>query len=95
MPNLVGRFLKGGTAGTYNSESLPNIKGNTTLRSNDRSATGAFYVDAATGRDYAGTGSNAEKLFGYAFDASRSSSTYQDGAKVQPDNIEVSYCIKF
>lgn len=79
--------------GVIKSESLPNIKGNTTLRSNDRSATGAFYVDAAAGSDYAGTGNNAEKLFGYAFDASRSSSTYQDNASVQQEAIQYPYAI--
>lgn len=79
--------------GVIKSESLPNIKGNTTLRSNDRSATGAFYVDAAAGSDYAGTGNNGEKLFGYAFDASRSSSTYQDNAPVQQEAIQYPYAI--
>ena len=79
--------------GVIKSESLPNIKGNTTLRSNDRSATGAFYVDAAAGSDYAGTGSGAEKLFGYAFDASRSSSAYQDNASVQQEAIQYPYAI--
>lgn len=79
--------------GVIKSESLPNIKGNTTLRSNDRSATGAFYVDAAASSDYAGTGSSAEKLFGYAFDASRSSSAYQDNASVQQEAIQYPYAI--
>ena len=79
--------------GVIKSESLPNIKGNTTLRSNDRSATGAFYVDVAAGSDYAGTGNNAEKLFGYAFDASRSSSAYQDNAPVQQEAIQYPYAI--
>lgn len=79
--------------GVIKSESLPNIKGNTTLRSNDRSATGAFYVDAAAGSDYAGTGNNGEKLFGYAFDASRSSSAYQDNASVQQEAIQYPYAI--
>ena len=79
--------------GVIKSESLPNIKGNTTLRSNDRSATGAFYVDAAASSDYAGTGSGAEKLFGYAFDASRSSSAYQDNASVQQEAIQYPYAI--
>jgi hypothetical protein len=80
--------------GVIKSESLPNIKGNTTLRSNDRSATGAFYVDAAAGSDYAGTGNNAEKLFGYAFDASRSSSAYQDNASVQQEAVQYPYFIQ-
>ena len=32
---------------------------------------------------------------GFKIDASKSSSTYQNNAKVNPDNAEIMYCIKY
>ena len=95
MPNAAGKFLKGGTAGVYNSESLPNITGSWHGEIFAYESSGAFK------RDYGGTNKKAVQSTqttnndGFNFNASRSSSTYQDGAKVQPDNVEVSYCIKY
>lgn len=71
----------------FGAESLPNITGATSLTTsvNDMFDYGAFYKDSVNKKagiygDAAGTNSVN------AFDASRSSSTYQDGASVQPDH---------
>jgi hypothetical protein len=71
--------------GNYVDESLPNIKGSTDLAPNagargDLTATGAFNKGGTT--DYS---PNFTQQAGNVieFDASRSSSTYQDGAPVQ------------
>lgn len=71
----------------FGAESLPNITGATSLITNvnDMFDYGAFYKDSVNKK--AGiyghsTGTNSVN----AFDASRSSSTYQDGASVQPDH---------
>ena len=86
------------TVGTYVAESLPNIKGSATLDNiyglvyqNSR-LEGVFEL----GIGYGGI-SNGTVGEGYAlnFDASRSSSTYQDSAKVRPDSLTCCYIIKY
>ena len=67
------------TAGDYVSESLPNIKGNFNT-SDAWGGTGAFTVTGSQGYDPASTRRN---YTGVQIDASKSSSTYQDGAPVQ------------
>ena len=97
MPNFQGRYLKQGTVGTYGSESLPNITGTfggSAATGNDVS--GAFYKQTIpiTSPTYGGVVSPPD--YGKAgFDASHSSSTYQNNAKVNPDNAEILYVIKF
>lgn len=71
----------------FGAESLPNITGATSLVTsvNDMFDYGAFYKDSVNkkaGIYGAAAGTNSVN----AFDASRSSSTYQDGASVQPDH---------
>ena len=71
----------------FGAESLPNITGATFLIANlnDMFEYGAFYKDSVNKKAgvYGQTvGTDAVN----AFDASRSSSTYQDGASVQPDH---------
>lgn len=71
----------------FGAESLPNITGATFLIANvnDMFEYGAFYKDSVNkkaGVYGAVTGTDSVN----AFDASRSSSTYQDGASVQPDH---------
>lgn len=88
---LVGqdRVLQGagtrGTVGTTLNESLPNITGsfNGSSKSNYAPATGAFsWTDTACGAGFA----NLQAQEAVAnFNASNSSSTYQDNAPVQPD----------
>lgn len=71
----------------FGAESLPNITGATSLITNadDMFDYGAFYKDSVNkkaGIYGQASGTNSVN----AFDASRSSSTYQDGASVQPDH---------
>lgn len=71
----------------FGVESLPNITGATSLitSANDMFDYGAFYKDSVNKK--AGIfGSSSGTNSVNAFDASRSSSTYQDGASVQPDH---------
>lgn len=88
---LVGqdRVLQGagtrGVVGTTLNESLPNIKEDGKIQVGDRgtlSSTGAFYSNGYTSNAYNGGTVTSPFL---SFDASRSSSTYQDNAPVQPD----------
>lgn len=93
VPTLNNVYIKAGTtAPDFIAESLPNITGayahstNAETRDIPASAAGAFFVNAnETGMK------NSQKVNETGavmrFSASRSSSTYQDGAKVQPDSI--------
>lgn len=78
------RVLQGagtrGAVGTTLEESLPNIKGEAT-KTNSALVSGAFYKGGTTTNSGYGSDSGAALLF----DASLSSSTYKDGAPVQPD----------
>lgn len=98
--------MKQGTVGTYGSESLPNIKGEIyegVLQAAVGFGIGSGFQSGAlqgrlkrTGVTYPGdSGAVANANDGFAFDASLSSSTYQNNAKVNPDNAEILYCIKY
>lgn len=95
MPDFTGRYLKQGTVGTYGSESLPNITGKTgNVVSNSNQAEGCFTETIySTGVIY------DTNPFAYLrtvnFDASLSSSAYQNNAKVNPVNAEILYVIKY
>ena len=83
------RVLQGagtrGAVGTELAESLPNITGLFGYDVYSKTASGAFYKPN-TGDKRAGTGGDSgSKGADTAFDASLSSSTYQDNAPVQPD----------
>ena len=87
---LVDLALIGG----IKSESLPNITGtfNGGATNNGNPSTGAFYWDKAkTGAGYANN--QAQDITG-GFDASRSSSTYQDNAPVQQEAVQYPYYIQ-
>lgn len=72
------------------AESLPNITG-TYCVSGNVTSTGAFYgASSGTGYPLSGTKQPTE----LAFSASRSSSTYQDNAPVQPEAIQYPYFIQ-
>lgn len=79
-----------GKANYMDDESLPNIKGETlgcTASSWPAQTTGAFYATSTT-RPEAMTGQSNTKPK-LAFDASRSSSTYKNGALVRPRHTTV------
>ena len=97
IPNTNERYLKGNNRG-YGAESLPNIKGNSGSGSNvynssDRTPpSGAFAKGSSYGNVRGGT---EVSLYNTSFNASRSSSTYKDNAKVNPDHIYVNFVIKY
>ena len=89
--------MKQGIVGTYGSESLPNIVSDPIagfrLEPSATSSTSALSLTAQSGGQ---TASGAViKTGSLSFNASRSSSTYQNNAKVNPDNAEILYVIKF
>lgn len=86
VPLLKDVYIKAGQAPSmFGAESLPNIRGkigsgNTSLGQ----ATGAFGTTTEVIFTPAGGKYN---MYNVTFDASRSSSTYQDSAKVNPDHV--------
>ena len=105
LPNFQGRYLKQGTSGTYSNESLPNITGrignstggNVAIYMNAESKTDkSLYVAKISEYGMNNVGGNTEtRQYSILLNASRSSSAYQDNAKVNPDNAEIMYCIKY
>ena len=93
VPMLKDVYLKAGQAPSmFGAESLPNIKGNLGSIVTQRSSNpindyqGAFKANGAD--NYSGSSSsNSFRATGVTFNASRSSSTYQDNAKVNPDHV--------
>ena len=94
IPNFVNRTFWGGlTSGAYLDGTLPNITGTVGNLGRTKGAifTGAFYNAGNNGDvDYANViGAKA------GFDASRSSSKYQNGALVRPESIQTMILIKY
>ena len=79
------------TAGNYIDESLPNIMGSIYIDAAVTGPIGAFQVG---NNPYGGetSGGYSNNLI---FDASLSSSVYQNGAKVRPDSLTCCYIIKY
>lgn len=98
VPLLKDVYLKAGQeADEFGAESLPNITGElaTSVPANyEKTQKGAVQVQAfgtssSLGMS-AGSAINhtAGSVYGFALNASRSSSTYQNGAKVNPDHVK-------
>lgn len=87
VPLLKDVYLMAGeaeSAGEFISESLPNISGyGGSILNNNPS--GVFSSSRVIGTASVPTGSHNQ--IGLTFNASNSSSTYQDGAKVRPDSV--------
>ena len=85
VPMLKDVYIKAGQAGEmFGAESLPNITG--------KLYTIAYGVEGSFTKEGTYTANGATPNVGwqqgqYLFDASLSSSTYQDGAKVNPDHV--------
>lgn len=92
VPLLTNVYLKAGQAPSmFGAESLPNIKGefrggNAWNGNEPIIQTGALYSKGNLGR-VNGSQQSGYNTYSLNFDASRSSSTYQDGAKVNPDHV--------
>lgn len=88
------RVLQGagsrGAVGTTINESLPNITGSAGVYYwGAQTASGAFTTSASTGNVRRGDTTTTRGAAGWVLDASRSSSTYQNGAPVQQDGYLV------
>lgn len=94
LPNFINRTFWGGTtSGAYLDGTLPNITGVTGPNgSYDNHYEGCFY-DA--GGRYSSTNGSNRYPHGVGFDASLSSSKYQDGALVRPESVQVMILIKY
>ena len=91
VPKLNDVYIEAGTAvsaGEFISESLPNITGKTWLQPKTASVVnygeGAFYSIQTYAANAGGSNATGTEL---GFDASRSSSAYQNNAKVHPDSV--------
>ena len=89
----TGRYLRacdGVDAGQKVAESLPNIKGTVNMQGSTSGgkATGVFSVVTRGFHGYGSSSSN-QYITAADFDAARSSAVYQDGAKVQPESLNV------
>lgn len=81
--------------GRIKSESLPNITGYSGLGYDPSTITpdGPFYITQESKKYLMGQTTNTAANRGLIFDASCSSSTYQDNAPVQQEAIQYPYCI--
>ena len=92
VPLLKDVYLKAGQAPSmFGAESLPNITGefrgtNAWNGNEPKIQTGALYSKGNLSR-VNGSQQSGYNTYSLNFDASRSSSTYQDGAKVNPDHV--------
>lgn len=102
LPNFNDRIPQGkgnrGTVGAYLSESLPNITGTFggsyyTRSESATNDTGAFQNTLTISANRGGGNEHTSST--HSFDASRSSSTYQDNAPVQQAATVVNFCIKY
>ena len=93
ITRFIGATITLSEIGKTYKESLPNITGtfNNNGHSNNGSdvgVTGAFTFADTNAKSNDGSASDGGQ---YSFNASRSSSTYQNGAKVQPDHTKYPY----
>lgn len=98
ITRFIGATITLSEIGKTYKESLPNITGNiglvgnTTGTSVSDSTNGAFLSSSSSRGAYGGGGGRAGGEHStISYDASRSSSTYKDGAKVQPDHTKYPY----
>jgi hypothetical protein len=87
-----------GNVGTYKTESLPNITGTVSYVCIDQTQNnlGVFtqYI-RETNVNKNTTTNGGENMVDLGFDASRSSSTYQNSAPVQQNALLIQRCIKY
>lgn len=89
VPKLSDVYLKAGQApSAFGAESLPNITAQVSMTNGEyHSPSGAISI-SNTGATRGASGSDISGINqAFSLNASRSSSTYQDGAKVNPDHV--------
>ena len=91
-----------GVVGTYKAESLPNITGNVGCVGYDKNLpqtykhpSGAFFEKSIASTSVGFTVNPDWNTVVSALDSSRSSSTYQNNAPVQPNALLIQCCIKY
>lgn len=92
ITRFIGATITLSEIGKTYKESLPNVQGNIQdiVNGSSGKGEGSFYLyNGAKGN--VGPSGNQLNFSTFKFDASRSSSTYQDGAKVQPDHTKYPY----
>ena len=99
LPNFINRtFWGGATSGAYLDGTLPNIQaeyGYFSRTTMSQYLKGALY-ESSTQYPNRNIGSSSSASIGHAiFNASRSSSKYQDGALVRPESVQTRFCIKY
>lgn len=88
ITRFIGATITLSEIGKTYKESLPNIKGTFGNDPWGKNLTGAFYSNSTNSPQYEGKAATGKII---SFNASRSSSTYQDNAKVQPDHTKYPY----
>nr|DAU95895.1 MAG TPA: hypothetical protein [Caudoviricetes sp.] len=94
ITRFIGATITLSEIGKTYKESLPNITGSASsaaLTTAFALASGAVKLRESLTKIQAGASYNMNASIGFEIDASRSSSTYQDGAKVQPDHTKYPY----
>lgn len=95
ITRFIGATITLSEIGKSYAESLPNIEGSfkgAITKGSGYDANGCFKANNSGNKSYtltSGTAQTAENIVD--FDASESSSTYKDGAKVQPDHTKYPY----
>lgn len=89
ITRFIGATITLSEIGKTYKESLPNITGTRKSDTVQGAVSGAFSKTGALSTY--GTGAGSLGYFNVEFNASLSSSTYQDGAKVQPDHTKYPY----
>lgn len=89
ITKFIGATITLSEMGKTYAESLPNITGHSCLKQNDNDGTPTGAYKRGNANAYTGYSSASGHFID--FDASLSSSTYQDGAKVQPDHTKYPY----
>lgn len=101
LPNAQDRVLQmfgsRGNVGALLAESLPNITGGVTsiMHTENLGSSGAFSIDATGISTLMGNNVRLTNSFNFGFNASRSSSAYQDNAPVQQNALVCCFCIKY
>lgn len=91
--SYITQALSDTEIGKAYNESLPNIKGDLPVNQNQiNDASGVFNITKGTSWTHANT-STAGGCTNINFDASRSSSVYQDNAKVQGNNVRLRWFV--
>lgn len=97
MPNFVNRYLKGGTAGAYGDQTLPNITGslNAMIRWNDNNAQRGALSATNDGSSFPSAVAQRVHDATIKFNASGSNGIYGRSSDVNPNNAQIMYCIRY